>query len=129
MWIDLLSNLSMNFVPSKKLSANKEVLFPIADVQSKDYAATIAVTVNEMFTVVNVAEMTGAPTVNVTIDSQVTAGAILLMKLQSDTTARNVTLGTGLTGTTVAGVISKTKYAMFVYDGTSFIHVATNQVD
>ena len=100
-----------------------------ADVQSKDYAATIAVTVTRQRTIVNVAQLTGAATVDLTIDAGVVAGAELVLKLQSDTTARAVTLGTGTTGTAVAGTISKTKYANFVYDGSTFVHLSTNQVD
>ena len=42
----------------------------------------------------------------------------------SDGTARDLTMGTGLTGPVVAGVISKKKCAHYKYDGTTFKMVA-----
>lgn len=108
-----------------------EVSYPFgpADVQTPAYAATIAVTVNNAKTLLNIAQLTGAATLNLTIDGDLPAGAELIVKAQSDGTARDLTPGTGMTGTAIAGVISKTKYATYVYDGSTFVHTATQQVN
>lgn len=103
--------------------------FGPADVQSLAYAATIAATITNAKTILNVAQMTGAATLNLTIDPDLQAGAELLVKCQSDGTARDLTPGTGMTGTAIAGAISKTKYASYVYDGSTFVHVGTQQVN
>jgi len=129
MWIELLSGISCNFIPPTGLTAKKEVLFPVSDAQAIAYASAITIPVAQMHTVVTVAVLTGALTLNVSVDAQVTPGARLIVKLLSDTTARDTTLGTGFEGTTIAGVISKTKVAVFEYDGTNFVHVSTSQID
>lgn len=103
--------------------------FPTVETQSKDYAAIIAATVVAQTTLINVAELTGNATINLTLHAQLEVGSMLVIKAKSDATARTITLGTGFTGTTVAGTISKTKVATFFYDGTSFIHLSTNQID
>ena len=100
-----------------------------SEIQSPDYAATIAIAVAAQETFVNIAKLTGAVTLTATVAASVKKGAKLYVRLQSDTTARDATLSTGFEGTTVAGTISKTKIATFVYDGTSFVHIATNQID
>ena len=99
------------------------------DKQSKAYAATIALTIKNQKTQVEVAELTGDLTLTATAASDLRAGAELLVKLKSDTTARAATLSTGFLGTSVAGTISKTKVAKFEYDGSKFVHVSTQQVD
>jgi hypothetical protein len=111
--------------------AEKTISYPFGamDIQSIAYAASIEIPVTNQKTLVEVAEMTGAVTLTADISEELYAGAELIVKLKSDGTARDATLSTGFAGTTVAGVISKTKYATFVYDGSKFVHVATNQVD
>jgi len=117
------------FVYNGTSFAQSSIVEEYADIQTLDYAATLAVTLSKQKTIVNVAEMSGAMTVNLTIGAGVKAGAELVMKLKSDATGRTVTQGTGMTGVAIAGVNSKTKYATFIYDGTTFVHVATQQVD
>jgi hypothetical protein len=99
------------------------------DIQAPDYAASIDIEIKNQKTLVNVAQLTGAITLTANPASDLRAGAELIVKLQSDATARTATLSTGFSGTTIAGTISKTKYAYFVYDGTNFVHISTNQVD
>lgn len=99
------------------------------DVQSVDYAAAIELEIENQKTLVEVAELTGALALTAVASSELRPGAELIVKLKSDATARTATLGTGFSGTTIAGTISKTKYAYFVYDGTNFVHLTLNQVD
>jgi tetrahydromethanopterin S-methyltransferase subunit F len=100
-----------------------------ADVKSIAYAASVEIPVTQQKTIVTIGTLTGALTLTTDVDASVKAGAELHVVLTSDTTARDTTLSTGFTGTTVAGVISKTKIASFVYNGTNFLHVATQQVN
>jgi hypothetical protein len=119
---------SHNFVaPEGSSLLNREVLFPLAEVKTPAYAATLAVTVKQMDTFLQPAELTGNATINLTIDAQVTAGAKLHLKLDADSTARVVTLGTGFDAAAAditvpaAGVL----FMSFVYDGTSFVAVSS----
>lgn len=104
------------------MAATQVLEFPYgtADVQTPAYAATIAATVQNLMTIINPAQLTGALTLNLTLDQGVKAGARLLFIAVSDGTARTTTFGTGFTSPTLAGVISKTKAIEFVYDGTTF---------
>jgi hypothetical protein len=123
MWVNQKENKSVNFVAPDGLENDQNVLFPAADTQSPDAAATLALTIKQQVSIVNVGAMAADMTVNLTVDAQVTAGAILILKLTSDTTARAVTPGTGFTAPVVAGVISKTKYATYIYTGSTFVPV------
>lgn len=110
---------------------DKTISYPTGamDVQAPAYAATIDLAVVNQKTLVNVGQLTGALTLNVAADTGLKPGAELIVQLQSDGTARATTLGTGFKGVAIAGVISKTKYAAFVYDGTNFVNTSVNQVD
>lgn len=105
-------------------------IFPFgpASAETLTYASTIAASVNNSKTILSVA-MTGNATLNLTIGAGTRVGSELYVKITSDGTARDLTPGTGMTGTAVAGVISKTKVATYVYDGTTFVHVATQQIN
>jgi len=100
--------------------ADVQYPFGNADVQAPAYAATIAATITDQMTIISPAQLTGALTLNLTINSGVRAGARILFVAVSDGTARTTTFGTGFTSPTLAGVISKTKAIEFVYDGTTF---------
>jgi hypothetical protein len=102
-----------------------EVLFPFHEKQTPDYAATIAATVKQMDTFIQPATLTGAATLNLTIDPQVTVGAKLHLKLRADATQRVVTLGTGFDddAANITVAISSVVFASFVYDGTAFVPV------
>ncbi len=90
--------------------------FGAADLQAPAYAATIAATIKNQFTIIKPATLTGALNLDLTVDSQVSPGALLQLILTSDGTARNTTLGTAIDGPVIAGVISKTMSQLFVLD-------------
>jgi hypothetical protein len=118
---------SFNFVAPDGVSSEKnEVLFPFHEKQTPDYAATLAVTVKHMDTFVQPEELTGAVTLNLTIDSQVTAGAKLHLKLDADGTNRTVTLGTGFDASAadITVTANTVVFKSFVYDGTAFVPVS-----
>lgn len=118
------NSYSHNFkAPAGSADLNREVLFPLAEKQTPAYGATLAVNIKQMQTFLQPAELTGAATINLTIDAQVSAGAQLHLKLDADSTARTVTLGTGFdTGlASIAVAATKVAFLSFVYDGTAFV--------
>lgn len=131
MWVNQDENRSCNFIAPAGLTVDKEVLFPVLDLQTPAYASTLAVDIKQQVTCIHLsAAMTGAMTINLTIDSQVSPGAIIHLKAASNTTARDITFGTGFNAPVLTGVISKTKVQSFIYDGTNFLPMgAALQID
>ena len=118
---------SFNFVaPDGVTSEKNEVLFPFHEKQTPDYAATLAVTIKHMENFIQPAELTGNATLNLTIDSQVTTGAKLHLKLDADGTNRTVTLGTGFDAAAADITVTANTivFKSFVYDGTAFVPVS-----
>lgn len=103
--------------------------FGPADEQSKDYAATIAATISNSKTVLTLAQMTGAATLNLTLDAELRAGDELLVKVSADATNRTLTPGTGMTGVAQTIVASKSFAIKYEFDGTAFLHVGTTQLN
>jgi hypothetical protein len=130
-WIHQSEDKSCNFVAPAGLAADQEVLFPAADVQTPEAAATLPVTIKQMVTFIHLATaMAAAMTINLSINAQVTKGAIIHLKAASDGTARDITFGTGFTAPVLAGVISKTKVQSFIYNGTAFFPIGDGlQID
>jgi len=121
MWVDQTSNNSFNFIAPASAAASQEVLFPAYELQAPAYAAILAVTINQSQTFLTPATLTGAMTINLTINAQVTPGAEIILSATSDGTARTITFGTGFTAPALAGVITKTLNQTFVYNGTAFV--------
>lgn len=114
-----------NFVAPANAAAAEEVLFPIGEVKKPDYAATLAVAINQMETFLQPAELTGNVTVNLTVDAQVTKGAKIYGKFTADGTDRTVTLGTGY-DTDAANITvpaNGVEFVTWAYDGTAFVPV------
>lgn len=111
-----------NFVAPEGKTA-EEVLFPLGDVQEPAYAAALAVDVEQMETFLQPAELTGAVTINLTVNAQVTKGAKLHLKLDADGTNRTVTLGTGFDADAADITVNADTvvFKSFVYDGTAFV--------
>ena len=118
------NSYSHNFkAPAGSANLNREVLFPLAEKQTPAYGATLAVNIKQMQTFLQPAELTGAATINLTIDAQVTAGAQLHLKLDAGGTGRTVTLGTGF-DIGLASIVVKAytiAFMTFIYDGTAFV--------
>jgi len=114
---------SYNFIAPDGPSASEDVLFPLGEVQSPDYEATLAVAIKQMATFLQPEELEGALTINLTIDDQVTKGALLLIKLDAGDTERAVTLGTGFDSDAdnITVPALDVIFAAFIYDGTSFV--------
>lgn len=109
--------------PAGATAEKNEVLFPFYEIQSPAYGAVLAVTVKQRETFLQPGTLTGAVTINLTLDAQLTPGAKLYLKVTADATQRVVTLGTGFTATAITVTASTCFCRTFVYDGTSFIPV------
>lgn len=85
-----------------------------------------ALTINNDLTIIDgvSVEATGNRTLNLTIDSNLNAGARLVVKSKTNATETTI-CGTGITGPTVTGVAGKTKVFEAVYDGSAFVVVGT----
>ena len=91
-------------------------------------SSVLAVTGNTAITILNqvtlidgvTAPLTGAVTINLTIDTNVMVGSVIFMKL-STVGVTTVTLGTKFICPVITGVAGKTITARFYYDGTNFL--------
>lgn len=125
------TEVAMNFVaPAGAENLTREVLFPLVEKQTPDYATVLAVDVMQTNTILQPAILTGNATINLTIDAQVTKGARLVIKLSTGATKRTVTLGTGFdeSATSVAVPKNGTVFLSFTYDGVSFVPDSTADV-
>ena len=120
------SSNSFEFVaPAGAANKLNEVLFPFTEKKEPAYAATVAATIKQMKTFIQPAELTGNLTLNLTIDSQVTPGAMLFVKLDADGTNRTFAPGTGFDDScadvtvTANTVVNKT----YIFDGVAFLPV------
>jgi hypothetical protein len=115
---------SFGFLAPDGITTEKnEVLFPYHEKQEPAYAATLAVTVKQRDCFLQPATLTGAVTINLTIDAQLTPGAKLYLKVTADGTNRVVTLGTGFdaAATDITVTASTCFCRTFVYDGAAFV--------
>lgn len=97
--------------------------FDAAQVLTPAYAATQTIEIVDTKTIISFAILTGGTTLNLTIDSEVKAGAELILIVPT-TATETLTPGTGFTAPAFAGVAGKTKVSQYVYDGVSFKPVA-----
>lgn len=118
------SSQSFNFVPPTGSNAQKnEVLFPFTEKQAPVYAAILAVSIKQMDTFLQPEQLTGAVTINLTVDEQVTPGAKLHIKLAADGTQRVATLGAGFDAAAPDLTVgaNATVFKSYVYDGIAFV--------
>ena len=80
-------------------------------------AATIS---NDVTYVEDLTTLTGNATLDLTLSSELKAGAMLHLKVKT-TATETFTMGTGIDGPTVTGVAGKTWCQSFWYDGTVFL--------
>ncbi len=95
--------------------------FGVAGTIAIEATGTSAVSiVNQETYVASLPTLTGNATLNLTIDSQVKAGAVLHLKVKT-TATETFTFGTGIDAPVVTGVAGKTWCQSFWYDGTIFL--------
>ncbi len=98
----------------------------VADSLAAAYAATIAASIDNNETVLTIAQMTGAATLNLTVNAEMPVGSNLAIKVSTDGTNRVLTHGTGLSGLAQTLTASKSYIIVYKFDGTNFVHVASN---
>jgi len=82
---------------------------------------TTAATITDQLTYVStLPTLTGNATLDLTLDSQLKAGAMLNLKVKT-TATETFTFGTGIDAPVVTGVAGKTWTQSFWYDGTIFL--------
>lgn len=81
---------------------------------------TAATITNQVTYASTLTTLTGNATLDLTVDSQVKAGAMLHLKVKT-TATETFTMGTSIDGPTVTGVAGKTWCQSFWYDGTTFL--------
>lgn len=87
-----------------------------------------AITISGQMTVIDGAtvQATGNRTINLTINTNVEAGAVIFIKNKTAAT-ETTTYGTGITSAVTTGVAGKTITQLFVYDGTAFLAAGAQQ--
>lgn len=110
---------------------DKALSFPFgnADVQALTSGATMAVTVKNSLTVINMTQMAAAGTLNLTLSGQLRVGARIIVKTSADGTNRAFTPGTLMTGQAVSILANKSFALEYFYDGSNFIHIGTVQLN
>lgn len=95
--------------------------FGAASVVALSATGSQAVTISNELTIIDgqTTQASGNRTTNLTISSEVKAGAIIHAKVKSAAT-ETMTWGTGFTAPTMTGASGKTKSVAFMYDGTTF---------
>jgi len=92
-------------------------------------ASNDAVTITAQETIITTATMTANATLDLTVDSEVKAGAKVYLILKTNGT-ETFAFGTGIEAPTITGVAGKTQTQGFVYNGTNFYPLGAKiQVD
>lgn len=102
-----------------------DINFPFgsADLQEPSAATgATAISVEDTLTIVKLSGMTGAVTLNLTINDKLKTGSILKIIAVQNATGRNVALGTGFDATApdLTGVANDRDCIECVYNGTAF---------
>lgn len=111
---------------------NKTSSYPSgnADVKAQvPFASENNIEISNQETIIPMAQLTGASTLDLTIDQDVRAGAQLLVTAGSDGTGRTLTFGTGFTAPAEVQTASKNYAFSFKYDGSTFILVGAVQLN
>lgn len=96
--------------------------FGLADSKALTATGVQALTIDDNLTIIDgeTVEATGNRTLDLTVDSEIKAGARLLMKSKTNGTETTI-FGTSITAPTITGVAGKTFTQGFTYDGTTFL--------
>ena len=102
--------------------------FGSATVETLTATGTQAITITNQLTIIDGAttEATGNRTINLTIDDEVDAGAMILVTDKTNAT-ETLIFGTSMTAPTITGVAGKTHTQSFMYDGSNFVAMGGDQ--
>lgn len=98
------------------------VLFPISDADVYDFDTndTLDLSVDQFYHILSVDTIEGSFYIDLTINDQVTAGALLLMKFEADTTARKVYFNTGFVTDSLTITANLNKKVLALFDGSGY---------
>lgn len=106
--------------------------FPFGDIATASIladASNDAITISANATIITTATLTSNATLDLTISSEVEAGAFLLVKCTTNA-SETFTFGTGIEAPVVTGAAGKTWTQGFIYNGTAFYPMGAKiQVD
>lgn len=74
------------------VTSNKTYLFPTFDLQSKSYASTVAVSVTQVYTYIDLATMSGNTTLTLTFSDYILPGAIIYIHTNKSGSNRTLTI-------------------------------------
>ena len=96
--------------------------FGLADSKTLTATGAQALIIDDNMTIIDgvTVEATADRTLDLTIDSEVKAGAMIKLKSKTNGTEDTI-FGTGISAPTITGVAGKTKTQGFTYDGVSFL--------
>ena len=102
--------------------------FGAADTKTMTATGDQNFTIDDDLTIIDgvTTEATGNRTINLTIDSEVKAGAVVLVRSKTNGTQTTI-FGTGITSATITGVAGKTINQAFMYDGSAFVAMGADQ--
>lgn len=105
--------------------------FGAADVQSKAFAAVVAVTTNNSLTEVTIGQMTADATVNITPSSEQSVGDRLVIKTSANSNSGGwtMTFGTAIDGAALNITASKSWIIDAHYDGSKFCVVGARALN
>lgn len=123
-WVNTSERTSFNYLaPEGATQQVNEILFPISEIVSYDFDTndTVEVEISQMFYLFSVDTVQGNMWINVTLDDQVTPGALFLGTFPGDTVAdRKIYFETGFYADSITVDSATIKYPTAIYDGTSF---------
>ena len=108
--------------------ANIKYPFGDATVEAMTATGAQAFTITDNLTILDgvTVEATGNRTINLTIDTEVPVGAMLLVRNQTNGT-ETLTFGTGITAPVQTGVAGTIHNQLFMYNGTVFEATGADQ--
>lgn len=101
----------------------------IATKVAKAFAAAITLIIDNTLTYVTIDQLTAAITINVTPLAEQAVGDKLHIVTSADGTNRLITWGTGFTGVAYTNTASKSFIHDFIYDGATFVHQGSTQLN
>lgn len=111
--------LSLNSIGQTSGAVTLKYPFGTASTCILDTNSTTVNIVNNVTYVSTVTNLAANATLNITVSSKITAGAILHLRVKT-AASQTVTFGTGIDAPVVTGSAGKTWCQSFWYDGTTF---------
>ena len=105
--------------------------FGLADSKTLTATGSQALTIDDDMTIIDgvAVEATADRTLDLEIDSQLKAGAMIKLKSKTNGTEKTI-FGTGISAPEITGVAGKTKTQGFTFDGATFLPDGANvQID